>query len=124
MFEKGNWYEPTVLLNVKSDQATIPQEIFGPVLPIVRISGYEEALALTNAWNEGLSAYLYTKDYTRHMHAIHHMQVGTIFINRAIVGYIQGYHSGHKRSGLGGEDGVYGIEGYLQKKTVYLDYNN
>lgn len=121
-FERGNWYEPTVLLNAQNDHAAIEQEIFGPVLPIMRISGYEEALALTNAREEGLSAYLYTQDYTRFMHAIDNLQVGTIFINRGIVGYIQGYHSGHKHSGLGGEDGVYGIEGYLQKRTIYLDY--
>ncbi len=56
------------------------------------------------------------------MHAIENLQVGTIFINRGIVGYIQGYHSGHKLSGVGGEDGVYGIDNYLQKKTIYLGY--
>lgn len=123
LFEKGNWYEPTVLLNVKNDHPAVQHEIFGPVLPIMKVSGYEEALALTNAREEGLSAYLYTKDYTRFMHAIDHMQVGTIFINRGIVGYIQGYHSGHKLSGLGGEDGIYGIEGYLQKRTIYMDYS-
>ncbi|MGB5395346.1 MAG: aldehyde dehydrogenase family protein, partial [Lutimonas sp.] len=72
---------------------------------------------------EGLSAYLYTNDYRRQMKAIDTMQVGTIFINRGIVGYIQGYHSGHKTSGLGGEDGIYGIEGYLQKRTIYMDYD-
>ncbi len=49
MFEKGNWYEPTVLVNVKNDQASARAEIFGPVMPIVKISGYEEALTLTNA---------------------------------------------------------------------------
>jgi lactaldehyde dehydrogenase/glycolaldehyde dehydrogenase len=42
--------------------------------------------------------------------------------NKGIVGYIQGYHNGHKLSGLGGEDGIYGIEGYLQKRTVYMKY--
>lgn len=122
-FEKGNWYAPTILTNVKSDGPTMQSELFAPILPIMKVSGYEEALALTNAREEGLSAYLYTNDYRRMNHAIDQMQVGTIFINRAIVGYIQGYHSGHKTSGLGGEDGVYGIEGYLQKRTIYLDYS-
>ncbi|MCW2119362.1 MULTISPECIES: aldehyde dehydrogenase family protein [Flavobacterium] len=124
MFEKGNWYEPTILTNVKNDHVTMQEEIFGPVLPIMKVSGFEEALALTNAREEGLSAYLYTNNYKRHMTAIDQMQVGTIFINRGIVGYIQGYHSGHKTSGIGGEDGIYGIEGFLQKRTVYLDYND
>ncbi len=123
-FEKGNWYEPTVLTNVKDGQATTKSELFAPVLPIVKISGFDEALALSNAREEGLSAYLYTNDYKIHEKAIDTLQVGTIFINRGIVGYIQGYHSGHKTSGLGGEDGVYGIEEYLQKRTVYLDYSS
>ncbi|MGB5263304.1 MAG: aldehyde dehydrogenase family protein [Lutimonas sp.] len=122
-FERGNWYEPTILTDVKNDHVTMKQEIFGPVLPIMKVSGFEEAIGLTNAREEGLSAYLYTNDYRRQMKAIDTMQVGTIFINRGIVGYIQGYHSGHKTSGLGGEDGIYGIEGYLQKRTIYMDYD-
>ncbi|MGA9637042.1 aldehyde dehydrogenase family protein [Flavobacterium sp.] len=122
-FEKGNWYEPTILTNVQNDHVTMKEEVFGPVLPIMKVSGFDEALALTNTREEGLSAYLYTDNYKRHMKAIDQMQVGTIFINRAIVGYIQGYHSGHKTSGIGGEDGIYGIEGFLQKRTIYMDYN-
>ncbi len=119
-FEKGYWYEPTVLLNATRDSTAVKEEIFGPVLPIVKISGYEEALEITNAREDGLSAYLWTRDYRTFMHAIGHLQTGTIFVNKGIVGYIQGYHNGHKRSGLGGEDGIYGLEGYLQKRTVYL----
>jgi lactaldehyde dehydrogenase/glycolaldehyde dehydrogenase len=57
------------------------------------------------------------------MRAIQELQVGTIFINKGIVGYIQGYHSGHKQSGIGGEDGIFGIENYLQKRTIYMDYS-
>jgi len=121
-FENGNWYEPTVLLNVAHDQAACEEEIFGPVMPITTVSGYDEALARTNARAEGLTAYLWTADYRRFTHAIGHMQVGTIFVNQGITGYVQGYHSGHKLSGLGGEDGVHGIEGYLQKRTVYLNH--
>jgi len=67
---------------------------------------------------------LYTNNYKRQWKAIDTLQVGTIFINRPIVGYIQGYHSGHKTSGIGGEDGVHGIEGYLQKRTIYWDYSD
>jgi lactaldehyde dehydrogenase/glycolaldehyde dehydrogenase len=122
MFEKGNWYEPTVLYPVKNEHESVKNEIFGPVMPIVKVSGFEEAIELSNARREGLSAYLFTNDYRKFMRAIDLLEVGTIFINRGIVGYIQGYHNGHKMSGIGGEDGSYGIEGYLQKKTIYLNY--
>lgn len=122
-FEKGYWYAPTILTNVENHHATLREELFGPVLPIMQVDSFEEAIDLTNARKEGLSAYLYTNNYKRHMRAIDTLQVGTIFINHAIVGYIQGYHSGHKTSGVGGEDGIFGIEGYLQKKTIYMDYS-
>ncbi|WP_027330207.1 aldehyde dehydrogenase family protein [Marinimicrobium agarilyticum] len=121
-FEKGHWYEPTVLTQVTADMPVATDEIFGPVLPIIRVKDYEEALAITNDREDGLSSYIFTKDIKKIMHAVHHMQVGTVFVNQPISGYIQGYHSGHKRSGVGGEDGVYGIENYLQKRAVYFNY--
>ncbi len=121
-FAKGNWYEPTVLLGVTPDTAAVKEEIFGPVLPVLRVADYDEALAVANARPDGLSAYLWTRNPSIYMDAINRMETGTIFLNKGIVGYIQGYHTGHKLSGLGGEDGVYGIEGYLQKRTVYMSY--
>lgn len=121
-FENGNWYAPTILSKVKGDHATISEELFAPVLPIVSVDGFDEALALANNREEGLSAYLYSNDYRIHQKAIDSLQVGTIFINQQIIGNIQGYHSGHKTSGVAGEDGVYGIDHYLQKRTIYLNY--
>ena len=120
-FSSGNWYEPTILLGCDQNSTAVREEIFGPVLPVVKVSSFDEAIAISNSRNDGLSAYLYTENYRKFMHAVANLEVGTIFINRGIVGNIQGYHSGHKRSGLGGEDGIYGIEGYLQKRTIYLD---
>ncbi|WP_020208765.1 aldehyde dehydrogenase family protein [Gilvimarinus chinensis] len=122
-FEKGFWFEPTVLSNVSPDMPLAAEEIFGPVLPIISVKDYQEALQISNSREEGLSAYIFSKDIPTVMHAINHMEVGTVFVNRQIVGYIQGYHSGHKRSGTGGEDGVYGIENYLQKRAVYFNYD-
>jgi lactaldehyde dehydrogenase/glycolaldehyde dehydrogenase len=121
-FEKGYWYEPTVLTNVTPQMAAAREEIFGPVLPIVRIGSFEEAVSIINASELGLSAYLYTSDYRKMMEAINVLEVGTVFLNQGMSGCIQGHHSGHKLSGIGGEDGEHGIEGYLQKRTVYLNY--
>lgn len=121
-FDGGNWYEPTVLLNATAETTAVREEIFGPVLPIVRVSDYEEALGIANARPDGLSAYLWTQNPSVYMDAIQRLETGTIFLNQGIIGYIQGYHNGHKLSGVGGEDGIYGIEGYLQKRTVYQKY--
>ena len=108
-FERGNWYEPTLVLNAKPDNVLVQEEIFGPVLPVVRISSWDEALAISNAQPYGLSAYLWTRDTGTYMDAINRLETGTIFLNKGIVGYVQGFHNGHKLSGLGGEDGVHGI---------------
>ncbi len=121
-FKSGNWYQPTVLTNATADTTAVREEIFGPVLPIVRVADYEEALSIANARPDGLSAYLWTTNPSVYMDAIQRLETGTIFLNSGIVGYIQGYHNGHKLSGVGGEDGIYGIEGYLQKRTVYMKY--
>jgi lactaldehyde dehydrogenase/glycolaldehyde dehydrogenase len=118
----GEWVDTDSTANIEVENPA-NEEVFATV-PACTQAEAEAALAFTNARNDGLSAYLFTRDYTRFMHAIDNMQVGTIFINKQIVGYIQGYHSGHKRSGLDGEDGTYGIEGYLQKRTIYLSYDH
>ncbi|SHH13505.1 aldehyde dehydrogenase family protein [Cognatishimia maritima] len=121
-FEGGNWYEPTVLVDATPETAAVQEEIFGPVLPIVRVKDYEEALSIANARPDGLSAYLWTQNPSVYMDAIQRLETGTIFLNSGITGLIQGYHNGHKLSGVGGEDGIYGIEGYLQKRTVYQKF--
>tara|TARA_R110002096_G_scaffold419345_1_gene623961 strand:+ start:17328 stop:18764 length:1437 start_codon:yes stop_codon:yes gene_type:complete len=121
-FARGNWYEPTVLVDANADTAAVREEIFGPVLPIVRVKDYEAALAIANARPDGLSAYLWTRNPAIYMDAIQRLETGTIFLNTGITGLVQGYHNGHKLSGVGGEDGIHGLEGYLQKRTVYMAY--
>ncbi|ASJ70932.1 aldehyde dehydrogenase family protein [Granulosicoccus antarcticus] len=121
-FGNGYWFEPTVLVNARADSETVTDELFGPVLPVVRIEGYEEALTIANNRQDGLSAYLWTRNPSIFMDAIKRLETGTIFLNKGIVGYVNGYHNGHKLSGLGGEDGTHGLEGYMQKRTVYMAY--
>lgn len=121
-FERGHWYEPTVLTHTQPDMAIMREEIFGPIVPVVRVRDFEEALALANDSDYGLSAYLYTRDMRRLMRAVDELHFGEIYVNRGIGELAQGFHHGYRRSGLGGEDGIYGIEGYLQKKTLYVNY--
>ena len=122
-FERGHWYEPTVLTHTQPDMAIMREEIFGPIVPVVRVRDFEEALALANDSEYGLSAYLYTRDMRRLMRTVDELHFGEIYVNRGIGELVQGFHHGYRRSGLGGEDGIYGIEGYLQKKTLYVNYS-
>lgn len=121
-YEKGYFYPPTILTDVEPGMAAAEEEIFGPLLPILTVTGFEEAVKLTNDSPYGLAAYLFTKDLGTIMNASQQLQVGTIFINQGISGYTHGYHNGHKLSGLGGEDGEYGLELYMQKRTLYMNY--
>ncbi|NLS14215.1 aldehyde dehydrogenase family protein [Vibrio sp. SM6] len=121
-FEKGHWFEPTVLTEVTAEMPVAAQEMFAPVMPIIKVQNFEQALAIANDREEGLSSYIYTQDVNKIMHTINRLEVGTVFVNRQITGNVQGYHSGHKRSGIGGEDGIHGIENYLQKRVVYWSY--
>ena len=56
------------------------------------------------------------------MRAIAGLETGTVFVNKGISGSFHGYHNGHKLSGVGGEDGPYGLENYMQKRSVYMAY--
>ena len=118
----GNWYQPTVIAVRERAAPLIRDEIFGPLLPILAIDDVEEAIALTNAREDGLSAYLWTRDNSTIMNVIARLETGTVFVNKGISGSVHGYHNGHKLSGLGGEDGHYGLENYMQKRTVYMKY--
>ncbi|WP_017446586.1 aldehyde dehydrogenase [Gayadomonas joobiniege] len=122
-FEGGNWFEPTIVADVAQDNVLVHEETFGPILPIVKISSIEQAIEYTNDSEYGLSAYLYTENL-RYIHkAIAEMEVGEVYVNRGIGEQHQGFHNGWKQSGFGGEDGKYGLEQYVEKKTVYFSEN-
>ena len=121
-FKKGHWYLPTVLTEATNDMEIMRQEAFGVVSPIMRISSYDEALRLANDSDYGLSAYLFTKDMRRIQRAVGELHFGEIYINRAMGEQRQGFHNGFRMSGTGGEDGKYGMENYLEKKTFYVNF--
>jgi len=121
-YAKGHWYAPTVLELGDNANPAMVQEIFGPVVPVMRIKSFEEALALANATQYGLSAYVYTQDFRRLMRLSDELHFGEIYFNRTGGELVQGFHTGWGQSGLGGEDGKYGFDGYLRKKTMYVNW--
>lgn len=119
-FEKGYWCAPAVLDVTDNSLAIMRDEIFGPVVPIVTVDSFETAVSYANASRFGLSAYLFTNDINRVMRFVRGSEFGELYINRGSGEAAQGFHSGWKASGLGGEDGKYGLDAYCRKKTVYL----
>ena len=121
-FKRGFWFEPTVIVDVRQDMKIMREEVFGPVIPVMEFSDFDEAIDLANDSRFGLAAYLFTRDIDRVMRAIRDLDCGELYINRGPGESIHGYHTGWKQSGIGGDDGKHGLEHYLQRKTVYLKY--
>jgi lactaldehyde dehydrogenase/glycolaldehyde dehydrogenase len=123
-FEKGFWYAPTVLTNVRNDMDIMQQETFGPISPIMAFDDFEEAIALANDTVYGLTAYLFTNDLKRMMRAVQAVRSGEVYINKIGPEQFQGFHTGYGLSGMGGDDGHHGFDHYFRKKTVYVSYSD
>jgi len=121
-YAKGHWYAPTVVSVDDNASPLMQQEIFGPVVPLMAVDSLEQAIDYANRTEYGLSAYVYTADQRRIMQAAQALDFGELYINRGIGEQVQGFHTGWKHSGLGGEDGQHGFEGYLRKQTMYLNW--
>ena len=121
-FEKGFWFEPTILENVTQDMNIVHEEIFGPVLPVIKFNNYDQVIGFANDCDYGLAAMVFTNDMNKIMRLHDDLEFGEIYINRGHGEQHQGFHNGLKLSGTGGEDGRYGLEQYLEKKTTYIRY--
>lgn len=121
-FEKGNWFMPTVLTDVKQDMTIVHEESFGPILPVLKFESYDEVIGYANDCEYGLAAMVFTNDLSRVMNLNTDLEFGEIYVNRGHGELHQGFHNGYKLSGSGGEDGKYGFEQYLEKKTYYVRY--
>lgn len=122
VFSSGHWYEPTVMAVDDNAMAIMQDEVFGPVVPVMRVADFDEALRLANESRYGLSAYVFTKDVRRMMRLVRELRFGEIYVNRPGGDAVHAHHAGIRDSGIGGEDGKYGIDAYFQKKTMYINF--
>jgi lactaldehyde dehydrogenase/glycolaldehyde dehydrogenase len=122
-FERGYWFEPTVLTGTTNDMDIVQHEVFGPVLPIQPFDAFDEVVNRANDSRYGLTAYVFTSNLHNAMRAIENIDFGEIYVNKVGPEQLQGFHTGYRLSGMGGDDGPYGYERYLRRKTVYLHYD-
>jgi lactaldehyde dehydrogenase/glycolaldehyde dehydrogenase len=115
----GYWQAPTVLRDVTPGMTIMREETFGPITPIVAVDRIDEALAIANDSRYGLSAYVFSEDYRTVMRTVDELQFGEIYVNRTLGESVHAHHTGWKESGMGGEDGKWGMLRYTQIKTVY-----
>ncbi|UYU30218.1 aldehyde dehydrogenase [Siccibacter colletis] len=117
---KGYFYPATLLVDVRQEMSIMHEETFGPVLPVVTFDILEEALAMANDSDYGLTSSIYTRNLNTAMKAIKGLKFGETYINRENFEAMQGFHAGWRKSGIGGADGRHGLNEYLQTQVVYL----
>lgn len=115
---KGNYFEPTVLTNVKPNMRVLTEEVFGPVLPIVPFSSEKEVVELANKTEYGLSAEVYTTDFEKGERVAKQIKAGTVAINTDNFFKPECPFGGYKKSGMGREYGEIGMKEFAQVKLI------
>lgn len=117
---QGFHFQPTVLTGCRAEMEVMRKEIFGPVLPIQIVDDLDEAIAMANDCEYGLTSSLYTRDLGKAMYAMREIDFGETYINREHFEAMQGFHAGVRKSGVGGADGKHGLYEYTHTHVVYL----
>ncbi len=118
---KGWFFEPTIFTGVANSMRIAQEEIFGPVLCVIKVADDEEAIAVANDTIYGLAAAVWTRDTDRALSTARRLKAGTIWINdHHLINCIAPF-GGYKQSGNGREHGIYGLNEYSEVKHVHVD---
>ena len=115
--ETGYFVRPTLLANVNNQMTIAREEIFGPVLCLMKFSNLEEAIAIANDSDFGLAAYVQSGDLDKARRVARRLRAGSVHINGASQGYAEPF-GGYRQSGNGRECGVYGLHEFLELKSI------
>uniref|UniRef100_A0A8C6WV96 aldehyde dehydrogenase (NAD(+)) n=2 Tax=Neogobius melanostomus TaxID=47308 RepID=A0A8C6WV96_9GOBI len=118
--DRGYFIQPTVFGDVQDDMIIAREEIFGPVMQILKFKTMEEVIERANDSKYGLAAAVFTKDIDKAHYVSNGLRAGTVWINCYDVFGVQAPFGGYKASGNGRELGEYGLEGYTEVKTVTI----
>ena len=120
-FEKGHWVEPTIFTDVRNNMRIAQEEIFGPVISVIRYSDVDEAVQIANDTQYGLSAGVWSSDTARALAVANRLEAGTVWINDWHM--VSGAYpfGGYKQSGVGRELGPHALDEYTEAKFVHLD---
>ena len=114
------FYQPTVVANVTPDMAIAREEVFGPVLTVLTFKTLDEAIALTNDSDYGLSAGIWSNDIHTCLEFSRRAHAGTVWTNTWMDGYPELAFGGVKQSGQGREIGKYGYDEFLEVKSLVM----
>jgi len=121
----GFFFEPTLFTDCTVDMRIAQEEIFGPVVSLITVKDFDEAIDVMNSVEYGLSSAIYTADIGRAFEAITRIEAGVTYVNSSTIGSeIHLPFGGVKHTGIGArEAGIEGINEFSETKTVYVDYS-
>lgn len=119
---RGDFFEPTVLVDVDHTMECMTEETFGPTLPIMKVADADEAVRLANESPYGLSGSVFSKDIARAESVARRVESGAICVNDALMNYsaLELPMGGAKASGLGSRHGAHGIQKYCQHQAILV----
>jgi acyl-CoA reductase-like NAD-dependent aldehyde dehydrogenase len=117
----GHFFAPTVVTGAPAETDLLREETFGPVAPIVPVSGLDEAIELANASPYGLGANVYTRELETAIRCARELRAGTVWINDPLTDNDAGPFGGMKRSGSGRELGLEGLDAFQETKHVHIE---
>jgi betaine-aldehyde dehydrogenase len=118
--DRGRYYSPTVLAGVPKTARVAREEIFGPVLSVIRFADLAEAVEITNATGYGLSAGVWSRDIDTALGYARATKAGTVWVNCYMDGFPEVSFGGYGASGIGRELGRTAIDEYIEQKSTII----
>ncbi|CAJ0607909.1 unnamed protein product [Cylicocyclus nassatus] len=118
--DKGFYYEPTIFADVKDKMVIAQEEIFGPVMSVIRFDTMKDLVEIANNTIYGLAAAVVTNDIDKALYVANNIRAGSVWVNCYDVFDAGAPFGGYKQSGIGRELGEYGLEAYTEVKTVTI----
>ena len=119
-YSKGNFYLPTLLVDVDENSKVVKEEVFGPALPIMKVNDFDEAIGKANNSIYGLGSSIWTRDLDKATRAAERLDAGYTWINSPQIIFDELPFGGVKQSGLGKEHGEEALDYYMETKSVVV----
>jgi aminomuconate-semialdehyde/2-hydroxymuconate-6-semialdehyde dehydrogenase len=119
-YDKGAFFEPTIITGLSHSCRTATEEIFGPVVTVHKFKDEKESLQMANGARYGLSASVWTKDLKRAHRISHEIEAGTVWVNTWLLRDLRVPFGGMKESGVGREGGIHSLDFFSESKNVCI----